>query len=47
VFYSLEAPVLRVAAEDTPVPTGKALEDLYLPQVHDILRAVAQVHSLT
>ncbi|OFX15786.1 MAG: hypothetical protein A2Z18_10545 [Armatimonadetes bacterium RBG_16_58_9] len=46
VFYSLEAPVLRVAAKDTPVPTGKTLEDLYLPQVHDILRAVAQVHSL-
>ena len=44
-FYSLEAPVLRVAAKDTPVPTGKILEDMYLPNVPDIISAVLQVQG--
>jgi pyruvate dehydrogenase E1 component beta subunit len=44
-FYDLDAPILRVAAEDTPVPTSKTLEDLYLPQVDDIIQAVTKVCS--
>jgi 2-oxoisovalerate dehydrogenase E1 component beta subunit len=38
-FYSLEAPVLRVAGFDTPFPPAK-LESLYLPDVDRILDAV-------
>lgn len=44
-FYSLEAPVLRVAAEDTPVPTGHFLEKIYLPQVEDIIKAVTAIQE--
>jgi len=38
-FYSLEAPVLRVAGFDTPFPPAK-LETAYLPDVDRILEAV-------
>jgi len=38
-FYSLEAPVLRVTAFDTPFPPAK-LETLYLPDADRILEAV-------
>ncbi|MCU1405277.1 MAG: alpha-ketoacid dehydrogenase subunit beta [Glaciihabitans sp.] len=38
-FYSLEAPVLRVAAFDTPFPPAK-LETIYLPDADRILEAV-------
>ena len=39
-FYSLDAPVRRVAASDTPYPPG-SLEDAYLPSVERVL-AVAR-----
>ena len=38
-FYSLQAPVLRVSAFDTPFPPSK-LEDVYLPDVDRVLEAV-------
>jgi len=38
-FYSLEAPVLRVAGFDTPFPPAK-LETAYLPDADRILEAV-------
>ena len=38
-FYSLEAPVLRVAGFDTPFPPAK-LETVYLPDADRILEAV-------
>jgi pyruvate dehydrogenase E1 component beta subunit len=38
-FYSLEAPVLRVAAYDAPFPPAK-LESIYLPDADRILDAV-------
>jgi len=38
-FYSLEAPVMRVSAYDTPFPPAK-LEGIYLPDVDRILHAV-------
>jgi pyruvate dehydrogenase E1 component beta subunit len=37
-FYSLDAPVARVAARDTPYPPG-ALEDFYLPTVDRVVAA--------
>lgn len=41
-FDHLDAPVLRVAAEDTPIPYNMKLEKEMLPQVEDIIRAAKQ-----
>jgi pyruvate dehydrogenase E1 component beta subunit len=38
-FWSLEAPIGRVAAYDTPYPPG-SLEELYVPSVDRVLAAV-------
>ena len=35
----LDAPVLRVAAADAPVPYSPPLEDYFLPQVEDVVKA--------
>lgn len=40
VFYYLDAPIKRVAAPDTPVPTARALESAYVPDVEKIVTAV-------
>jgi len=42
-FESLDAPVGRVAAKDTPVPYGPALENAMLPQESDIIRALEKL----
>jgi 2-oxoisovalerate dehydrogenase E1 component len=42
-FGDLDAPVLRVAAEDTPVAYAPRLEEHTLPQKDDLLRAVREV----
>jgi pyruvate/2-oxoglutarate/acetoin dehydrogenase E1 component len=36
-FEWLDAPVVRVASIDTPVPYSPPMEDYYLPQVKDVL----------
>lgn len=41
-FYSLEAPIIRITAPDTPYPLG-GVEDLYIP---DVDRVVAEVTQL-
>jgi 2-oxoisovalerate dehydrogenase E1 component beta subunit len=38
-FEWLDGPILRVTAIDSPVPYSGALEDYFLPQVDDILKA--------
>ena len=42
-FDHLDAPVLRVAAKDVPLPYAANLEQLALPQVADIVAAVKAV----
>jgi len=42
-FDDLDAPILRVAAEDVPLPYAKNLETLALPQVDGIVEAVQKV----
>jgi pyruvate/2-oxoglutarate/acetoin dehydrogenase E1 component len=42
-FEWLDAPVVRVASIDTPVPYSPPLEDYYLPQVKDVVDAVRRV----
>ncbi len=44
-FFSLDAPVVRVAAHDTPYPPG-ALEDFYLPSVERVVAAVRRTVAL-
>ena len=39
-FESLDAPVKRVAAPDTPVPFSPPLEKAFIPQVEDVVAAV-------
>lgn len=42
-FYDLDAPVLRVAAEDVPIPYNAILEAEVIPAEKDILEAVYKV----
>jgi pyruvate dehydrogenase E1 component beta subunit len=39
-FYSLEAPIIRISAPDTPYPLG-GVEDLYIPDVDRVVTEVA------
>lgn len=39
VFASLDAPIIRVAGKDTPMPYAKNLERAAIPQVEDIMQA--------
>jgi 2-oxoisovalerate dehydrogenase E1 component beta subunit len=43
VFDRLDAPVLRVAAKDTPVPYGPELESAMLPQERDVVAALERL----
>jgi 2-oxoisovalerate dehydrogenase E1 component len=45
LFEYLDAPVRRVAALDTFVAYAPQLEDVILPQVEDVLRAVTELYS--
>ena len=42
-FEGLDAPVVRVASLDTPVPYSPPLEDYYLPQVKDVVEAARKL----
>jgi len=42
-FERLDAPVVRVAAKDAPVPYGPGLENAMLPQEADIVRALERL----
>ena len=44
-FESLDAPIVRVAPPNVPVPFSPALEDAYLPQVTDIQDAVRNLSA--
>ena len=42
-FEWLDAPVIRVASLDTPVPYSPPLEDYYLPQTKDVVDAARKL----
>lgn len=44
-FEWLDAPIIRVASLDTPVPYSPPLEDFYLPQVDDIVEAATKLSA--
>jgi 2-oxoisovalerate dehydrogenase E1 component beta subunit len=43
VFESLDAPVKRIAAPDTPVPFSPTLEKAFLPQVEDVVAGLREL----
>jgi pyruvate dehydrogenase E1 component beta subunit len=43
LFDYLDAPVIRVAAKDVPMPFSPTLENFVLPKVEDVIKAVRQV----
>lgn len=43
LFDYLDAPVLRVAAKDVPMPFSPRLENFVLPKAEDVIKAVRQV----
>src|SRR5580765_2577248 len=45
VFEDLAAPVVRLAAPDTPVPFSPPLETRFIPQVDDVLAAVQKLYA--
>jgi len=42
-FESLDAPIVRVASEDVPVPYAPPLESAFLPSVHRVVEAAKQL----
>jgi 2-oxoisovalerate dehydrogenase E1 component beta subunit len=42
-FEWLDAPLIRVASIDTPVPYSPPLEDYYLPQTKDVVDAARKL----
>jgi 2-oxoisovalerate dehydrogenase E1 component beta subunit len=42
-FDFLDGPVVRVAAQDTPVPYSPPLEDFFLPQTDDVVQAARKL----
>jgi 2-oxoisovalerate dehydrogenase E1 component beta subunit len=45
VFESLDAPVVRLTAPDTPVPFSPPLEQRFIPQVDDVLAAIRKLYA--
>ncbi|MDX1410981.1 MAG: transketolase C-terminal domain-containing protein, partial [Nitrospirales bacterium] len=42
-FNFLDAPIVRIAAPDTPVPYSPPLEEYFLPNVSDVLTAARKL----
>jgi 2-oxoisovalerate dehydrogenase E1 component beta subunit len=42
-FEWLDAPIVRVASIDTPVPYSPPLEEYYMPQIRDVLEAARKL----
>ena len=43
----LKAPSMSLGMQLAPCPTAKALEDLYYPDVHDLVNSIAVLHQET
>lgn len=43
----LKCPVVSMGMQPAPCPTAKSLEDLYYPDVHDLVNAIAELHFET
>ena len=45
-FDYLDAPIIKVNSADVPMPYSSSLENLYLPQIDDIVKAVKEVNYI-
>jgi pyruvate dehydrogenase E1 component beta subunit len=45
-FDYLDAPIIKVNSADVPMPYSSSLEELYLPQIDDIVKAVKEVNYI-
>ena len=44
-FDDLDGPIVRITAPDTPVPYAAPLEDAFIPQPEDVVRAARRLHA--
>jgi 2-oxoisovalerate dehydrogenase E1 component beta subunit len=44
-FDDLDGPIVRVTAPDTPVPYASTLEDAFIPQVTDVVKAARELKA--
>jgi 2-oxoisovalerate dehydrogenase E1 component beta subunit len=44
-FDDLDGPIVRIAAQDSPVPFSPPQEEFFLPKVRDVLREVRRLNS--
>ena len=44
-FDDLDGPILRITAPDTPVPYASTLEDAFIPQVADVVKAARELKA--
>ena len=42
-FEHLDAPIMRIAAPDTPVPFSPPLEKAFIPQVEDVVKGLREL----
>ena len=42
-FDYLDGPIIRIAAQDTPVPYSAQMEEAFIPQVKDVISAVERL----
>ena len=44
-FDDLDGPIVRITAPDTPVPYASTLEDAFIPQVADVVKALRELKA--
>jgi len=44
-FDSLDGPIRRITAPDTPVPYSPPLEEFFLPKVSDVVRVARELYA--
>lgn len=42
-FDDLDAPVIRIAAPDTPVPYSPLMEEAFIPQTKDVVNTIDKI----
>src|ERR1700720_3112598 len=45
VFDDLDGPIVRIAAQDSPVPFSPPQEEYFLPKVSDVLREARRLNA--
>ncbi len=45
IFDHLDGPIIRIAAPDTPVPYSPPMEEFYIPNASDVVKAAERLYS--